>query len=358
MSNVEMIKDARVEGIASSDEKFKTTLRITINGKYEHIFPATSRVSKALETADVKDVVARLDGGSFLMVDNELVEFRYNDYNGFAHDQDSIDKLVEVIGVTHTEDELQGVSRNTNNRGIKLSREWSKEGFDIAQFKGAGDFTTALHFGWSPFSQNVNSSFVLWRLICDNGMRGMTRFLNSTIPLVNNWEEHLEIANRQLMNKINAEMQNRILALQGQRASVADCLLIGRHVSDRADGVHNAINREAAARLNMIGALVDPLLHLKDVYKPEVFEDGAMAARAPAHITGFDIFNMITEIRTHTDPTQESTGNALDVVANQMLFGGKGYYGHKVAQDVHQTLLATEAPQLIVNDPEQAFWGK
>lgn len=285
-----------------------------------------------------------------------MVDFRYSDYKGFVHNQDAINKLVEVVGVTHSDDELQGVARNTSSKSVKLSRQWDETEFQVANL-GAGDFKTAVHFGWSPFSQNVNSSFVLWRLVCDNGMRGMTNFLNSTIPLVNNWEEHLAMANQQLMNKINSMMQQRIVGLANQRASVADCLLINKHVQDRSDGLHNAISAEATARLNMIGALVNPVLHLKDVYKDEVFVDGSMAAKAPAHITGYDMFNMITEIRTHTDPTAESTGHALDVVANQMLFGGK-VYGHNINKDVEQTLAGTEAPKLIINNPDQAFFGK
>lgn len=353
----QLLKNASVSGRATADEKGNTTLTITVNDIFEHQFPSTSRVSKALGTADIDSIVARLDGGSFFFVDDQMVDFRYSDYQGFVHNQDSIEKLIEVIGITRSEDELEGVSRNTAARNIKLSKEWASEEFEVANL-GAGDFKTAIHYGWSPFSQNVNSAFVLWRLICANGMRGMTNFLNSTIPLVNNWEEHLEMANRQLMNTINGKMNERINALQNQRASVADCLLISNHVADRADGIHNVISQEQTARLNMIGALVNPVLHLKDVYKSEVFQDNAMASRAPAHITGYDFFNMITELRTHTDPTADSTGHALDVVANQLLFGGDSYYGHKAGNQVEQSLVANDAPALIINNPDQAFFGK
>lgn len=352
-----LIKNANVVGQQTADSKGNTTLTITVDDQYQHEFGAKSRVSKALDTADLNDVVERLEGGSFFFVGDNLVDFRYGDYKGFVHNQDAINKLVETIGITHSGDDLQGVSRNQTNNTIKLAKEWSTEEFQVANL-GAGDFKTAIHYGWSPFSQNVNSAFVLWRLICDNGMRGMTNFLNTRIPLVNQWEEHLEIANQQLMNKINGKMQERILALQSQRASVADCLLISKHVQDRSDALHNAVNQEAQARLNMIGALVNPVLHLKDVYKREVFEDNAMASRAPAHITGYDFFNMITEMRTHTEASAESTGNALDVVANQLLFGGNSYYGHKVNKNVEQSMRGSEAPSLIINNPDQAFFGK
>jgi hypothetical protein len=358
----EMVRSAYVTGATTKDKKGRTELTISIDDKYQHVFGHKSRVVQALNTASLDQVVAHLNGGDFFMVDGELIEWQYGNQNRFVHDDESIDKLVDVIGITRSSDELEGVSRNTASRSIKLSSEFDRESFDINQFTGgAGDFTTALHFGWSPFSQNVNSSFVLWRLICANGMRGMTRFLNSQIPLINNWEQHLAIANKQLMNKINSKLQNQITSLQNRRASVADCLLVNRHINERATALHNMANDEATARLNAIGSLVNPVLHLSKFYNKEVFEDGVMAKQAPSHITGYDFYNMVTEIRTHTDATGESSGHALDVVANQLLFGAgtdnARYHGHTVGGNLERNLAAQSSPILIANDPDQAFWG-
>jgi len=220
-----------------------------------------------------------------------------------------------------------------------------------------GAFETALHFGWSAFSQNVSSAFTLWRLICENGMRGTTNFLNSQIPLVNNWEEHLEMANRQLMNKINSKMDERILALSGQRASVADCLLLNGHIADRRESINNAANSDTLGRLSRIQQIANPVLHLGDVYKSEVFKDNAMASTSPAHITGLDLFNMVTEVRTHTNSSTESSGRSLDMLANNLLFGSAGRYDNSRTQDVVQSLNSIDAPALIDNDPGKAFWG-
>ena len=356
MFQQELVRNAHVTGLATADDKGRTTLTIKINGQFDHVFPHSSRVSKALSVASLDDIVSRLSGGTFFLIDGELIEFRYNDYNGFIHNNDSVARLMEVVGVTESDDEMTGVSANTANRNIKLSKEWASEGFNVPAVQ-SGDFETAIHYGWSAFSQNVSSAFVLWRLVCANGMRGMTNFLNSQIPLVNNWEEHLDMANRQLMNKINAKMNDRIAALQGERASVADCLLLNSHIADRRLGLHNATDSFALNKLSNIQAIANPVLHLGEIYKSEVFKDGAMASAAPAHISGYDLFNMVTEVRTHTSASTDSSGRSLDMLANSLLFGDPGQYAVARPSNVVQTLKAKDAPALIDNDPGRAFWG-
>lgn len=354
MFQQELVRNANVTGMATSDDKGRSTLSIVVNGQFHHIFPESSRVSKAMSVASVDDIVNRLNGGTFFFINNELIEFRYNDYNGFIHNNDSVAKLMDVVGITADDDEMTGVSANTASRNIKLSKEWASEGFNVPAVD-QGDFETAIHYGWSAFSQNVSSAFVLWRLVCANGMRGMTNFLNSQIPLVNNWEEHLDMANRQLMNKINAKMNDRIAALQGERASVADCLLLNSHIADRRQGFQNATDGYALGKLNNIQSIANPVLHLGEIYKSEVFKDNAMASAAPAHISGYDLFNMVTEVRTHTNASSDSTGRSLDMLANNLLFGGTTY--DQRPSDVVKSLKAKDAPALIDNDPGRAFWG-
>lgn len=326
----------------------------TIADTYQHHFDPKSRVSKALETMSPEDIADRLSGGHYFFVDDELVDFRDGNYRGFVHTDKSIQHLVDTIGIVRKPDTSHGrhramrVHKNQISRDIILGRKWSDHDIIIPAYKEGGEFNSELHFAWNPFISTINSAFLLWRLICTNGMEGYTSFLNSRIPLINRWEEHLDIANRQIQNKVDGMVTRRLTKMGTERCTVAEATLVAQHAQTRlAKGNHDSEN--VRKRLRNIANIAHPVPHLGNVYRSNVFEDKRLAEQMPAHLTTFDLFNLATEVRSHSTEVEGSTHRALDIFSNRIIFDRK---------DKTQAASRFVLPQQSAfSDPDAAFFG-
>lgn len=344
----ELLRGANVSIAAARNEKNFPVAIATIDDKYEHRFDANSRVSKSLDLMTPTDLAERLTGGHFFFIEGELVDFRDGHYNGFVHTDESIDHLAEVIGINHAKELNTKVHNNLISGNYVLGTKWSEHGIVVPNYHDGGQFTSELHFGWNPFIKTVNSAFMLWRLICANGMRGLTSFLNTKIPLINRWEEHLDIANRQIQNRVEGMVTRRLGAMGSERATVAETLLIAHHAQQRL--LKNNLEQAKRERLRNITNIAHPLLHLSHVYKGNVFQDKRLAAQMPAHLSTYDVYNITTELRTHTDATDSSTDHALDKFANELVFDRKDLTAHASRFALPQ--------QSSFSDPDAAFFGE
>lgn len=349
MSDFKMVRGATVAVDSIRNTKNIHTARIVVDGQYVHQFGANSRISKALSIMTPTDLAERLTGGNFFFINDRLIDFRDNQHTGFVHTDESIEKLMEVIGVT---EKKYGRNRSTageNTMGnISLSNVWSEAEIEVPLYQEGGQFTSQLRFAWNPFMKDVRSMFDLVRMICTNGMVGMTSFLNTKIPLVNRWEEHLEIASRQIQNKVSNKVISRLGEMGTERATVADCQLIVEHADNRlADGNMSQGTRE---RLKSIGTIASPVVHLGKLYRGNVFNDRRLGAQLPAHLSTFDVYNMATEISSHTPETSKSSNVALDKFANTLVFD---------REDLTKHAVRLGAPSLSsFSDPEAAFFGE
>lgn len=345
----ELLRDAHVSIRATRNEKNFPVAIADINGKYEHRFDATSRVSKSLELMTPEDLAARLSGGQYFFVGNDLVDFRDGHYNGFVHTDESIANLVEVLGINPAKDLNTKVHNNLISGDWVLGNKWSDHGIVVPGYQDGGEFKSELHFGWNPFVKTVNSAFMLWRLICTNGMRGLTSFLNTKIPLINRWEEHLDIANRQIQNKVEGMVARRLSMMGAERATVAETMLVAQHAQTRlAKGERlDQIQRD---RLRNIANIAHPMPHLGGVYKSNVFEDRRLAAQMPAHLSTYDVYNIATELRSHTNESDGSSDHALDKFANEIVFDRKDLTAHASRYTLPQ--------QSSFSDPDAAFFGE
>lgn len=342
----ELIRNANVSVTAHRDEKNFPIAIADING-IEHRFDAKSRVSKSLELMTPADLTERLTGGSYFMIDDNLVDFRDGQYRGFVHNDDSIGALIDTLG--YTDDASVKVHENIVSKDLTLGRKWSDHGITVPSYNDGGEFQSELHFGWNPFVKTINSAFMLYRLICTNGMRGLRSFMNTKIPLVNRWEEHLEIANRQIQNKVSSMVTTRMAQMGSERATVAEVALLTAHAYKRTQGAENT-NTNELTRLNRIIDIANPRLHLGDVYKEEVFNDKRMAAQMPSHLNLFDVYNMATEVRSHTSAAEGSTGRGLDKLSNDLVFDRKDLtqYSSRFMQPKESQF----------SDPDAAFFGE
>jgi hypothetical protein len=344
----ELLRNANVTVTKKLATKSAPIAVITVNDKYTHEFAASSRVSKHLEVMEPEHLEARLNGGAFFFVEDQLVDWRDNSYHGFAHSDDSIKHMMDTIGYVRNKDLPFHRGRGTGDQ-ISLRKTWSKGEIQVPGYQQGGQFTSQLAFTWNPFERMINSQFDLVRLICTNGMVGLTSFLNSKVPLINRWEEHLDIASRQIQNKVNSMVIERVKGMSMERASVADVLLLEQHIANRLEHEDNRSPSTRDRLFNMLN-VVAPRQHLSSVYRDGVFSDKSLAAQLPAHISMFDAFNVATELRTHTNETGKSGNAGLDKFANSVLFDREDNF---VANGSRYT-----APKASAwTDPDEAFIG-
>lgn len=347
MLNHDLVRNAQVRVTASKNSKNFPVATIHVNGEYTHTFSPESRVSRALETMDVETLQALMSGGTYFFVEDTLVDFRYGNYQGFIHEDEAIEQLVKVIGIERTAEMSTCLSDNQTTHEFTLGTSWSRNEIVVPEYRDGGEFTSELLFSWNPFVKTVNSAFMLWRLICTNGMRGMTRFLNTKIPLINRWEEHLEIANAQIQNKVNGMVVRRLRGMGHQHATVNELQQITTHArkryekSMRGDAEHE--------RLRNIINVADPALHLGNHYRETVFKDTRVSAQVPGHLSLFDAYNLATEIRSHTHEVEGSSALALDRFANDLVFNRKA-----LTQHASRFVKPRDA---TFQDHERAFWG-
>jgi hypothetical protein len=346
-----LIRDAHVSVIKQFDDKHRPLAAVTVEGEYTHIFPHTSRVSKHLDVMEADDLASRLSGGSFFFIEDQLIDFRDGSYNGFIHEDKTISVFMEILGYQQKTDlqlaHMQKNKRDDIQSPIVLRKVWDKNEISVPGYSGGADFDSVLSFTWNPYVKTINTVFDLVRLICTNGMVGLTSFLNTKVPVMNRWEEHLDIAARQIQNKVDSIIVERVQQMTIEHASVADCLLLEDHTMARL--AHAIDSVEHQTLLNIMNA-VSPRAQLANVYRESVFNDKNLAAQLPAHLSGFDVFNIATQLRTHTQETAKSTDFAMDKFANGILFDKQDNYNASTGR-------LTAPSMKSFNDPEQAFFG-
>lgn len=347
----ELIRDAKVEvkqcityeydgGRASSPQA-----EIIVNDMYVHRFSPASRVSQALHLMKPESLAERLTGGSFFFVEDTLVDFRDSTYNGFIHTDRTISNMFDIIGYERT----FGVEERPT---LKLQRMWRNYQFDIPEFKQAKNYEFVLHFKWSPFVKTVNSMLHLFRGICTNQLWVATNgLINTKIPLINRWQEHLDIAAQQINNKMIDLTKGRLRSMVSERASVGECILVEGHALARLGSYEHNCDADVRKRIQTIIARVSPSVNLENVYTDRVFNDRNLAAQLPAHLTALDLFNIATELRTHSNQTDKSTARGLDTIAQDLL-----YKSHNdIAQNAHR--IGKTVNLSSFSDPTCAFFG-
>lgn len=359
----QMIRNAHID-VSTVDVGKRTSkpqVTITVNNDKQHTFATSSRISKAMLVMSEEDLGKRLSGGSYFFVGDHLIDFRDRHYNGFEHSDQAIDKLMEVIGTKDsTYRERRAFGSNTTLSTTMLANRWKSDNFQIKAYQEGGAFTSNLSYVWNPFHQHVRGVFELVRQICTNGMVGTTDFFQSRIPVINRWEEHLEIAARQIQNRVNDQVTVRLEQMGKQRASVSELNLIADHAENRLidlramDFAERADFEKAAMMLRNIFFAAKPSIHLAGYYKPAVFENSSLAAQMSGHLSLFDAWNMVTEMNSHSDESELSTGAALQRLANSMVFDkGNQFARHNMKNNaIRQPLLSS------FSDPRTAFFGQ
>lgn len=334
--DIELIRNGNIELASDTDNEGKPEIHMSVEGKYDVSFGPKSNMVDQLRSMDIGELEEQINGGTFFFVEGQLVDWQGGRSGKFVHSDEAVQSLAETVGYSYA-----------TNGAIKLKKQWSDHNIQVPGYDEGGEFTSKLSYVWSPFSKNIQSSFDLVRLICENGMTARTRYLNSQIPMLNRWEEHLNIASRQIQNKVESKVTNRLAEMGQERASVGDLMLLLRHATDRMEKVASAEQRERAARIIEV---VDPQKHLNGTYKERVFENDTVAQMVPGHLTTFDAYNIATELNSHFEDTKNSSTTALDKYSTELVFHHKDRTSGASKFDA-----PVEAP---FSDPETAFFGE
>lgn len=354
MSKFDLLQNAEVELSTVISESGHTLAHINVNNKYQHTFCQSSRISRALDHANNTESLRvaksqlqnRLNNGSYFFVEDKLIDFRDNQYTGFVHDIDSINKMMDIIGYSNVDHKIKsGLGINTITENFLLANRFSAEKFDVPGYIQGGKFSSNILFSWNPFVSFIRGAFEIVREICSNGAVGSSDLINTRIPIINRWEEHMAIANDQMQRQVKQLANTRLLDMSSERAIVKDLQFITSHSAIRKNNTTDLLEKD---RLSKICQIADPVIHLSSYYKPEVFEDNNLSAQVSGHLTNFDLYNLITEVLTHTNETEDSTSTALQRMANKLLFPNK---------DQSKTIVNKQPILSSFSDPDVAFFG-
>lgn len=328
----EMVRDAKkliIEPVKTA--KGGTGLHIDFGNGLEHMFDEYSRVSKHLSDTPIHLLQERLQTGAYFFaeIDNKptLVDFVLNAENRFIHNDNDIQNLMNVLGVSPiTNGRQKRLHKNTQMKTHYLGNAYSTRPISVGSLNQdveGGEFNSLLRYVWSPFSQHINTAFELIRLICSNGAVGLASFLNAKVPLVNMWEQNLEIASRQIQNTVDTKVSKRLLHMSQQHASVAQLLAISSHIEKRM-GVEG-VDAEEHRLLSNLLRVTNPIEHLSHIYGDNVFDNKNVGAQCIGHLSKMDAFNISTELATHTNGSEESTHHAVQKIANQLMWTDRDF---------------------------------
>jgi len=356
IESFDMIRDADVKverelyiPAGSKTGVAQVAAKIIVNDKHVHTFSPRSRVSQALLVMKPEDLQARLNGGSFFFINGEMIDFRDNQYGGFVHTDQSIEKLIELVGVRKISDHDRKALGIKTHSDLVLSGVYNTQEIVVPKFLEGGNFHASLMYNWNPFHSDVKGVFELVRVICTNGMVGLCDSMNTRVPIINDWEQNMDIAARQIQNRIGARVKDRLEIMDDERATVTECQQLAEHALKRL--TQNEMPEKERSLLQTIYRVVNPAFHMVKYYTNNVFGNRDVGAQMGSHLSKLTAFNAATEMYSHTQETDASTGRALQLFANNLLFAAKNQ-GKKVLDGAKNILRSP------FNDPAQAFVGE
>lgn len=360
--NFKVIRNAKVEVSIKPVKSDVYTLQIVINGDYVHQFPPNAKENKLIYLMEPSAIAAKFTGGTYVFLDDVLIDYRTGDYTGFIHNADGIKNLAEKIGCSTTKKSAFGSPVRGLFQGFRetkgevfLGGEGEEFDLDIAFLAEGGSFRNRLIHKWSPFSSNIITSLEVERLICNNGMVGLSPFVTNKIPIINDWERNLKIVSTGLIPTYNDILNHRFSEMANSNASIHEVLSARELLDSRKENVNieDFFNgkKQPSKNNNDLKMLLEHLnvyKRLGDIYNEEVFIDKDKSKMVASDLSLFDVFNILTEGCTHTSGSDSSNG-MIQREINRIVF-----------DELHNKRKAlAEVPKLSEeSDHKRIFFGK
>lgn len=314
--SADIIKFIRKAEQISFEELDPTHHMMTVNDQTTIVSSRTG-IGRMIRMTNVENVQAMLQGGHFLFEGDELKEYRDGNYNGFIHDDDWIKRFSDTPQLlSHMKSEII-----------------------VPDFGEGGKFDLNTGFTWSAFNPYLKTQVNLMRLICANGMRVKHKLFEKKVPLINNFEKHLDISAEQINITANKEIKSKLVGMNDIIASVRDVSLVGDHIQKRLEV------DPLDERLNNLNEVI-MAGEFDEKYTSYALNSASITSHLPSHLSRFDLLNITTELMTHTRSVDRSTDNALNLISTNLIFSDN---------EVNQFSKA-KIPRTFAN-PEQAFFG-
>lgn len=281
--------------------------------EYRHSFGKKTSMFKNFFEYDITVLTESLKGAPFVFLGDELIDYRDNRYKGFVHQEDVLNQIADEVGVD-THSSFKQKHRKKNGKFVLGSKVFS---FDFQLDENSNNsFASKLSFPFSPFSPNVECFVGLERLVCLNGMVTNSSIFNYKIPIINNVQENLRVAIRQLSPSIRHDFESHVSKLQQEQASIAETLRTRHFIQERIDPeIQNTMELGVLSQLSFV---CDVKTHCQG-YDDEIIRSSA-AKFYPSHLKRYDVWNILTELDAHTQETKTSTSVAVQRYANTILF--------------------------------------
>lgn len=331
MKDIQVIRNAHVDVRAELAGEKGPVLRIIVNGQFDHKFSPNSRESRMLTEVDIATIQGLLNGGTYVFSNGKLVDYRADrnaTYKGFVQSDEAIEQLIEHIGFEAPKNGpfangVRGLYEGARSRatnGAIFGGNGDPFDLEVPELGAGGEFDGHIVFGWSVFSDKVVTSLNVRRLVCENGMIADAPFVTYEVPVINQWQDNLEVVNARLKPVITDALGRRFKEMSERRASLAQVLKAHSIINDR----DKALDREggdavAGIRLSQLSQVLNPELELGHIFKESTFNDPKIAAQVDGHLTQFDVYNILTEATTHYGRDDE-TDRAATKLANTLVF--------------------------------------
>lgn len=356
-NNFKVYKNASVKVTTRLLKKDDIRLVLQVENEMPYMFPHTAYENKLLTKMDDKSLLEKFNGGTYVFLNGELIQYRDSSYTGFVRKVDDMKEIADVIGCSKINSSSKGVNglfnsfrQNSLKQGLFLGGEGREFDLEIGELGEGGQFKNKLIHRWNPFSENIIVSLETERLVCTNGMVGMSSFVTNEVPIVNRFSEHLELVSVQLEPHLNDVLKNRFSTMAKTNISLHHMMKTNNLLRDRLTGLptngdaEREVERESLKKLIQI---TDSSKHLTDIYEPDVFKSQQKADTLVGDLTQFDVYNILTEASTHTSGTPENN-NGFQKEANIIVFDELSD-----KKNVQKT-----APISSDSDHRRAFFGK
>jgi hypothetical protein len=311
-----------------------TGLKMRIDGAYDMNFPKSSDVAKQYEMGTAPELLVRpYVGGTFHVVDEQIIDHRKNDYKGYIHTEAAVRELSNRIGFVKSSSNSEIVARNTTSK------------FEHSAFNSSGgQFDVDIGFNWSAFSPNVESHFEMVRALCENQMIfGKGTVMSRTVPIINNWESNMEVANHVLKRIFETTISQRLADMPSERINLADVKLLGHQIESVL--ASDKIQKQARAFVNNIKAKLSPIIEMPGMRSLALND----LKRIASPVSVFDAFNIATEMTSHYMP-EDVSSSKLQAFSNSCIFDRK-----------RQMNIASESMDCVsdtFNDADTAFFAE
>ena len=304
----EVVKNAKVDVKMKYDPKSEGfVVHVEVEGKYdtyEHTFSHKSNVAKMAREVEYPILKEKLENGTYVFSDGNLIDFRMSDYRGYIRTEDEINGLADKVGFSRQRQNNRAVNGDLlsvfnqlrHRNGVFLGGESEDFFMDVEGLGSGGAFRNRLIYRWSPFDKNIQTTIEVERLVCANGMVGMAPLVTRETPVINDIDRNLDIIDMHLRPEMSRILQERFANMSHNRASVSDVLEANRIIYERLRS--NQANEHDFKILQGL-ANVTKLDHLKGVFSDKLFSSSA-ARTAPSDLTQYDLFNIMTEMCSHT----------------------------------------------------------